>query len=92
MHVLPARTRKADKKDMTTAKTFKDKRDAQKKSNAEAEHTWNTLFMRVCVYWQAASACVVAACVLVVVEAQMSVVLLSSATFCRPEIKHFGPK
>ena len=47
MHVLPARGKKTDK-DNGQGKTFKEKREAQKKADAEAEHTWNTLFMRVC--------------------------------------------
>ena len=46
MHVLPARAKKVEKDNGN--KTFKEKREAQKKANAEAEHTWNTLFMRVC--------------------------------------------
>lgn len=77
MHVLPARTRKADKKDMTTAKTFKDKRDAQKKSDAEVEHTWNTLFMRVCALGTASTCTCVACCGLSSLMLMMSAVSIS---------------
>lgn len=49
MHVLPGRAKvDAKGKESTAGRTFKERRAAEKKAQAEAEHTWNTLFMRVC--------------------------------------------